>query len=252
MKRVLPYISFTVAVFLLVLCMAAQAATPDNEVKALREIAEQLKKKDWNFDVDPCANKTSWFTPKLDSRPLYSNSLICNCSNPDGVCHVVELSIDNNMFSGTIPHELGKLVNLKNLSLSANNLTGELPVALTKLIKLTEFRISSINCTGRMADLFQSWNRLQILEIQASGFEGPIPSSISTLRTLTEPDLSFNRLEGRIPDLGDLTALEFMYLTSNFLNGTIPEWIKSRDNRFQIDLSYNNLSKHSAPSCREN
>ena len=33
MKRVLPYISFTVAVFLLVLCMAAQAATPDNEGK---------------------------------------------------------------------------------------------------------------------------------------------------------------------------------------------------------------------------
>ena len=33
MKRVLPDISFTVAVFLLVLCMAAQAATPDNEGK---------------------------------------------------------------------------------------------------------------------------------------------------------------------------------------------------------------------------
>ena len=33
MKRVLPDISFTVAVFLLVLCMAAQAATPANEGK---------------------------------------------------------------------------------------------------------------------------------------------------------------------------------------------------------------------------
>lgn len=33
MKRVLPYTSFTVAVLLLVLCMAAQAATPDNEGK---------------------------------------------------------------------------------------------------------------------------------------------------------------------------------------------------------------------------
>ena len=32
MKRVL-HISFTVAVFLLVLCMAAQASTPDNEGK---------------------------------------------------------------------------------------------------------------------------------------------------------------------------------------------------------------------------
>ena len=33
MKRVLPYTSFTVAMFLLVLCVAAQALTPDNEGK---------------------------------------------------------------------------------------------------------------------------------------------------------------------------------------------------------------------------
>ena len=33
MKRVLPDISFTVAVFLLVLCMAAQAATPAYQKK---------------------------------------------------------------------------------------------------------------------------------------------------------------------------------------------------------------------------
>ena len=34
-------------------------------VKALSEIAEQLKKKDWNFNVDPCTNETSWFLTHL-------------------------------------------------------------------------------------------------------------------------------------------------------------------------------------------
>nr|XP_023884259.1 probable LRR receptor-like serine/threonine-protein kinase At1g07650 [Quercus suber] len=115
MKRVLPDISFTVAVFLLVLCMSAQAATPDNEVKALREIAEQLKKKDWNFSVGPCTNETSWFTPKLDSRPLYSNSLICNYSNPDGVCHVVELFLGGQDLAGVLPPALVKLPYLKTM-----------------------------------------------------------------------------------------------------------------------------------------
>ena len=60
-------------------------------VKALGEIAEQLGKKDWNPNVDPCINDPSWSTPKLDSRPLYNNSIICNCSYPNSVCHVVAL-----------------------------------------------------------------------------------------------------------------------------------------------------------------
>nr|XP_023884252.1 probable leucine-rich repeat receptor-like serine/threonine-protein kinase At3g14840 isoform X1 [Quercus suber] len=372
MARVLTYISFIV--FLLVLCMAAQAGTgptPDNEVKALSEIAEQLGKKDWNINVEQCINDLSWLTPRLDWRPPCNNSLFCNCSYPDSLCHVVALilkeqdlggvlprslvklpylmyldlsrnflggniphewastkleflslsmnnlsgpipsflgsvttlrymNIKNNMFSGMVPLELGKLVNLENFILSANNLSGELPFAITKLTKLTELRISSNNFTGRMPDFFRSWKQLEKLEIQASGFEGPIPSSISILSNLTELrisdlvgeaskfpnlssmtnmtklmlrscnifgqipkyisnmiqlkilDLSFNRLEGHIPDLHDLNFLKFMYLTSNFLNGPIPEFIKDRDNRFQIDLSYNNLLEHSAPPCRQN
>ncbi|XP_030967701.1 probable leucine-rich repeat receptor-like serine/threonine-protein kinase At3g14840 [Quercus lobata] len=371
MKRVLPDISFTVAVFLLVLCMAAQAATPVNEVKALREIRLQLGKKDWNFSVDPCINESSWLTPKLDSRPLYNNSLFCNCSYPDSVCHVIGLflqgqdldgvlpralvklpylkslhltlnylsgniphewastqleflslsmnnlsgplpsflgnittltylGIENNLFSGMVPLELGKLVNLENLILSANNFSGELPVALTNLTKLTELRISSNNFTGRIPDFFRSWKQLQKLEIQASGFEGPIPSSISILSNLTELrisdlvgegskfpnlssmrrmwrlmlrscnitgsippyisnmkmiqilDLSFNRLEGSVPDLRDHKKLEYMYLTSNLLNGPIPDWIMGSDNQVKyLDLSYNSFSESFDPACQD-
>jgi hypothetical protein len=62
-------------------------------VEALREVATQLGKKDWNFRVDPCVNESSWLTPKSDLRPLYNNSLICNCSYPGGVCHVVQLYV---------------------------------------------------------------------------------------------------------------------------------------------------------------
>jgi hypothetical protein len=62
-------------------------------VEALREIGTQVGKKDWNFSVDPCSNDSSWATPKWGLRPLYNNSLICNCSFPDGVCHVVELYV---------------------------------------------------------------------------------------------------------------------------------------------------------------
>ena len=57
-------------------------------VKALREIAAQMGKKDWNFSVDPCINESSWATSQLSWS--YKNSIICNCLNHN-VCHVVEL-----------------------------------------------------------------------------------------------------------------------------------------------------------------
>ncbi|GMY37740.1 probable LRR receptor-like serine/threonine-protein kinase At1g07650 isoform X2 [Fagus crenata] len=365
MARLLPYISFVV--LLLVMCMAAQAGTgptPDDEVKALREIAAQVGKKDWNFKVDPCINESSWATSPSKLRPFYNNSIICNCSH--GVCHVVHLfligqdlpgvlppslvklpylkkvdfsenylsgmipqewaslqleflvisannlsgsidylgnittltalSIESNLFSRPVPRELANLVDLEILFLNANNLTGELPVALTNLTKLKELRISSNNFTGRIPDIFQSWKQLQKLEIQASGLEGPIPPSISVLSNLTELrisdllgngshfpdlsnmgglvklmlrscnisgqipgymsemtqlkilDLSFNRLNGNIPDLDVLTSLDTIYLTRNLLSGPIPDWIKGRDSRYEIDISYNNFSERSAPN----
>ena len=53
-------------------------------------IATQLGKKDWNFKVNPC-NDSSWITPSSSQRQLYNNSVICNCSNTGGVCHVASM-----------------------------------------------------------------------------------------------------------------------------------------------------------------
>ncbi|XP_010655582.1 probable LRR receptor-like serine/threonine-protein kinase At1g07650 isoform X3 [Vitis vinifera] len=336
---------------------------PQDELEALREIGEQLGKKDWNFSLNPCAN---WTTPSTDK--YYNNSVNCTCSLDK--CHVdtiflrgqdlagvlppslaklrylktIDLNrnylsghiplewastqleylgvsvnrlsgqipgflgdivtlkylcLETNMFSGTVPPELGKLVNLENLILSSNNLTGVLPADLANLTNLIEFRISSNNFAGKIPHFIQSWKRLQKLEIQASGFEGPIPSDISVLNNLSELrisdltgesskfppltnmislrrlmlrscnisdlipkdiadmknllalDLSFNKLEGNIPDLRGLGSLELVCLSNNLLTGNIPDWIKDRDYTHQIDLSYNNFSEQSAPSCRD-
>lgn len=344
---------------------------PRDEEEALEEIAEQVGKKDWNFSLNPCDGNSNWSTPNRKEKPLYNNTLTCNCSYPNGQCHVVQIflkgqdlagvlpssleklpylkiidftrnylsgniprewaslqleymsltvnklsgpipsflgnistlrymSMESNMFSGTVPPQLGQLVNLENLILNTNNLTGELPPALANLTKLIEFRISSNNFSGKIPNFIHSWKQLQKLEIQASGLEGPIPSSISVLTNLTELrisdllgegsnfpslgnmkglkklllrgcnisgsipkylaemtelqilDLSFNKLEGIVPNLEGLTQIEFMYLTSNMLTGSIPDWIESRNNRYQTDISYNYFSKRSMPSsCRE-
>lgn len=64
-------------------------------VEALKEIATQLGKQDWNFSIDPCSNDTNWATPKSANLPLYNNTVICNCSYPDGYCHVVSMYVNS-------------------------------------------------------------------------------------------------------------------------------------------------------------
>ncbi|OIT34832.1 PREDICTED: probable LRR receptor-like serine/threonine-protein kinase At1g07650 isoform X1 [Nicotiana attenuata] len=365
-------IFYTIVIFFTAGNIEAQIGQlPKDEVEVLKEIATELGKKDWDFKQNPCDGNSNWSTPKRKDMPLYNNTLVCNCTFPDGLCHVQSIflkgqdlagvlpaslaklpylkkidfnrnylsgtippewastklefmvvsnnrlsgpipeyignmtsltimSLETNLFNGSLPVEVGNLVNLQNLVLSANNFTGEWPVELNDLTKLIELRMSSNSFVGKLPN-FKSWKNLQMLEIQGSGFEGPIPPSISNLTSLTELrisdlkggasefpplrnmtgmtklvlrscnidgkipdfvadmselrfiDLSFNKLEGGIANIESLTNLEATYLTGNAFVGPIPEWLKSRDTRYVIDLSYNKFDESSEPStCRDN
>nr|GMD87768.1 probable leucine-rich repeat receptor-like serine/threonine-protein kinase At3g14840 [Ipomoea batatas] len=52
------------------------------EVNALKEIAEQMGKKDWDFGLNPCDNNSNWMTPERKDMPAYNNTLTCNCTFP--------------------------------------------------------------------------------------------------------------------------------------------------------------------------
>ena len=60
-------------------------------VEALHEIAEQVGTKYWDFSLNPCDGNANWSTPKRKEMPLYNNTLTCNCSYPNGQCHVVQM-----------------------------------------------------------------------------------------------------------------------------------------------------------------
>nr|GMD93196.1 probable leucine-rich repeat receptor-like serine/threonine-protein kinase At3g14840 [Ipomoea batatas] len=61
---------------------------PPDEFNALKEIAEEMGKKDWDFSLNPCDNNSNWTTPDMEDMTLYTNTLTCNCSFPAGICHV--------------------------------------------------------------------------------------------------------------------------------------------------------------------
>ncbi|KAI3796756.1 hypothetical protein L1987_39446 [Smallanthus sonchifolius] len=271
---------------------------PPPAVLALRNIAEELGKTDWNFNLNPCAttNNSNWATPKQPERPSYNNTVECNCSYTGGVCHVIKiflkgqdldgvlppslaklpyiktidltrnylngtippewastnleyLSLESNMFSGTVPAELGKLENLVNLILNANNLSGELPMELNNLVNLTELRLSSNNFTGRIPN-FESLKQLTKLEIHGSGMEGPIPESISLLSNLNELISDLSGESSLFPNLSSMINMTRLYVTGNSLNGSVPSWLTDGSGTVVVDLSYNHFSNETVlPTC---
>ncbi|MBA0658785.1 hypothetical protein Goklo_010964 [Gossypium klotzschianum] len=96
MKILFAYIIVTVLLVLIctepnqVEAQVEPANPPRYEVKALREIAAELGKKDWNFSENPCNNKSSWFTPPPlhGSRAVNNSTVTCNCSFTNGECHI--------------------------------------------------------------------------------------------------------------------------------------------------------------------
>ncbi|KAL6538927.1 hypothetical protein OROMI_025253 [Orobanche minor] len=203
---------------------------------------------------------------------------------PDHLGNITTLEyliIETNRFNGGVPSELGRLVKLETLVLSANNISGRLP---TELFHLKNLYLGSATIVSE--GKCRVSNVLRVLEeLQSSGFEGPIPSNISNLN-LTQlrisdlgggdsefpnlgnmigmtrlmlrscniygyKSLSFNKIQGEIPDLEGLRKPQVMFLTENNLSGPLPRWIKIREPKNQIDLSYNNLQESSLPCSRD-
>mmetsp|Transcript_39878 Transcript_39878/g.76226 ORF Transcript_39878/g.76226 Transcript_39878/m.76226 type:complete len:273 (-) Transcript_39878:237-1055(-) len=109
------------------------------------------------------------------------------------------LDFDNFGLSGTIPTELGALVELTVLRLSSNQFTGTIPSSLGTLTNLA------------------------YLNLFGNQLVGGIPSELGMLTMLTWLDIPLNQLTGSIPtEIGSLTMVHRMMLYKNKLTGSIP------------------------------
>ncbi|KAK8523266.1 hypothetical protein V6N13_113214 [Hibiscus sabdariffa] len=109
------------------------------------------------------------------------------------------ISLVNNTFTGPIP-EFNELGTLKAIYLSNNQFTGEIP-----------------------DDYFGSMRSLKKVWLNDNNFTGNIPSSLMQLRNLMELHLEGNQFSGKIPDLMYPNVLKSLNLSSNKLEGNIPE-----------------------------
>ncbi|KAK4347286.1 hypothetical protein RND71_033625 [Anisodus tanguticus] len=195
---------------------------PQEEKNALKEIAEQLGKKDWDFDLNPCDGNTNWTTRKSNS--FYYNDVTCNCSIPDGFCHVESLSIRGQDLAGVLPASLAKLSYLKTIDLNRNYLSGTIPPEWVST-KLEVMAISNNRLSGPVPEFIGNMTSLVKLSLETNLFNGSLPAEIGKLVNLEMLSLIANNFTGEWPvELNNLTKLTELRISSNRFVGKLPNF----------------------------
>ncbi|XP_021813168.1 probable leucine-rich repeat receptor-like serine/threonine-protein kinase At3g14840, partial [Prunus avium] len=158
-----------------------------------------------------------------------------------------EFRISSNNFTGRIPDYLENFKQLEKLEIQASGLHGPIPSSISVLSNLKELRFSDLNGGGSKFPNLSNIKGMTDLMLRSCNLYGPIPAYISAMENLTTLDLSFNKLEGNIniSDYENISDLDYLYLTSNWLTGSAPYGINSYDVPYIADISYNNFSESS-------
>ncbi|KAM0063244.1 putative non-specific serine/threonine protein kinase [Helianthus debilis subsp. tardiflorus] len=151
--------------------------------------------------------------------------------------HMKEFRISSNNFSGKIPDFIGEWKNLTGLRMQASGLEGPIPHNITLLTSLTDLRISDLRGPGTPCPPFKNTSYRNLI-LRNCMLIGELPKSLDSTQLL---DFSFNKLNGSIPErFIDLTYTDNIYLTGNYLSGSVPNWTITSGS--SIDLSYNNFT----------
>ncbi|KAF8113426.1 hypothetical protein N665_0050s0076 [Sinapis alba] len=158
---------------------------------------------------------------------------------------LTSLYLGGNHISGTIPRDIGNLVNLQVLSLEANMLTGELPVSFAKLLDMQVLDLYTNSLSGELPSYFDKMTQLQKIHLNSNSFEGRIPKSIGGCQNLLDLWIDTNTLNGSIPrEILQIPSLTYLDLSSNMLTGSFPEEVGKLELLVGLGASDNKLSGH--------
>ncbi|KAI3688331.1 hypothetical protein L1987_82043 [Smallanthus sonchifolius] len=231
----------------------------------------------WNMTSDCCSwqrvyctetgtvgelNLSSLVPPRgINLVPLYSDVL----TPLFHIRSLVALDISSNSLVGEIPGDgFGNLTKLVYLDMHENRFSGSIPSQIWRLVNLLYLDMSFNLLEEKLGPELGSLRNLTTLWLKRNRFHGLIPPQLFELGSLQSLDLSDNQLEGVLsPEVGKLQNLEYLILKANFLFGKIPEEIGNliklrefslQNNKFfgRIPSSIVNLKKLEALDLSEN
>ena len=192
---------------------------------------------------------------ELEELNLRSNDLRGGIPSSIGdLAGLERLDLGSNAFVGPVPPEIGNLARLVHLDLSDSDLDGVLPSTFKNLGQLKSLRLEGTRLCASLESGFQSWLQevpersvtncanvdREALVALYHATDGPnwtdstgwltdylltewFGVSADSNGIVSDIDLSSNNLNGLLPDeLGDLVNLKQLDLSSNSLSGPLP------------------------------
>ncbi|KAK7246667.1 hypothetical protein RIF29_41537 [Crotalaria pallida] len=229
-------------------------STHSNEVQSLMKFKSSVQS----------SNESIFSSWTEANSPCSFTGIVCNTNG-----FVSEINLAQKQLAGTLPLDsICALQSLEKISLESNFLHGSISEELRKCTNLKYLDLGGNFFNGAVPDL-SSLNKLQYLNLNASGITGAFPwKSLENLTSLTFFSLGDNLLEktpfpsevlkleklywlyltncsitGNIPlGIGNLTLLENLELSDNYLYGEIPADIVKLHKLRQLELYDNSLS----------
>merc|ERR1719356_2223731 len=103
-----------------------------------------------------------------------------------------ELDIDDNMLTGRIPTEFGKMINAREIDLDCNQLSGPIPMELGYLDNLLKLNIADNKLTGSLPDELFARDNLKSLKnlwLSNNSMSGSLTSLLGRLLKLETLEL---------------------------------------------------------------
>lgn len=144
---------------------------------------------------------------------------------------VVEIVLNKNNLTGSIPYSIGDLLNLNYFNVYDNELTGEIPSSIGKLTKLTHLYLGRNPLQGIIPDQLSSLTNLTYLYLDYTNLEGAVPEWIGTFTNLYHLYLGGPKTIGGLPtSMSNLTKLRHLSVSLIPINGPLPNWIHNFKN----------------------